>query len=232
MKNHTLNISLAALIAAAPLLGATGAFAGNPVPTPVEVAPAAPAPVAFVSRWAGGYVGAQAGYGWADNEPTDPNDKNNDGIADSLQTSVTNVRNAINNVGKDGDGALGGVFAGYRGNYNQFVYGGEGSYDFADIQFDNSAGSIDGLGRLKVMAGYDLGQTLLYATAGAAYGDGEIGGKNHDDWGWLAGIGADYLITDQWSVGAEVLYHDFGEFGDSGTDVSLTTLEARVSYHF
>lgn len=213
--------SLAALVFALPL-GATSAFAGSLEEPVVAVVPVAPAP--YVSLWSGGYVGAQVGYGWADTDISD-NDVNNDGIVDSLQ-------NTIGAIGEDGDGWLGGAFVGYRGNANKFVYGAEASYDFADVQFDNNAGSIDGLGRLKVIGGYDLGKTLIYATAGAAYGDGEINNRSHADWGWLAGAGVDYMVNDQWSVGAEALYQDFGEFGDSGTDVDLTTLEARVSYHF
>ena len=200
--------SLAALVFALPL-GATSAFAGSLEEPVVAVVPVAPAP--YVSLWSGGYVGAQAGYAWAD-------------------TDITN--NSLNGINDDGDGWLGGAFVGYRGNANKFVYGAEASYDFADVQLDNNNGSIDGLGRLKVIGGYDLGKTLVYATAGAAYGDGDINNKSHADWGWLAGAGVDYMVNDQWSVGAEALYQDFGQFGDSGTDLELTTLEARVSYHF
>jgi opacity protein-like surface antigen len=223
MTHLTLRVSIAALLAAAPVLGASAALADG-------------------ARWSGVYAGVEAGYGYSDNEATDPADKDNDGIpdaneiADNTQEGIENIVNgtvdAFRDIGSDGDGGLYGVFAGYRANTGNFVYGAEGSYDFADVSFDNNAGGLDGIGRIKAIAGYSVGGFLLYGAAGAVYADGDIRGIDSSDWGWLGGVGVDYLITDQWSVGAEVLYHEFSEFDNTGTDVSMTTAQLRASYHF
>ncbi len=158
-------------------------------------------PVMVSGDWTGGYVGGELGYG--------------DAEAD----------------GNNGDGAIGGLFAGYQVDLGQWVVGGEASYDWADINFDGG-GSLDNVGRLKMRAGYDMGNTLVYGTAGAAYADAELGGDNFSDWGWVAGLGLDYKVTNAVTVGGEILYHEFDDFDDTGIDATATTVAARVSYNF
>jgi opacity protein-like surface antigen len=222
MNFRTTTAALA--LAVSPLAFAAPVFAGSldvtaPEPAPVMIETAAP-----IGTWAGGYAGAQLGWGWADTDTSDV-DSNDDGIIDSVQ-------NTVDQIGEDGDGVLGGIHAGYLWQNQQFVYGVEGDYDFADIELDDDGGDIKGIGRLKLRAGYDLGRTLIYATGGAAYGSARLVGEDYNDWGWFAGAGVDYLVTDAVSVGAEVLYNEFDEFDDSDVDVSLTTLTARVAYRF
>lgn len=160
------------------------------------------APVQMSGDWTGGYVGGQLGYG------------------------------SVDVGGTDGDGFLGGLHAGYQQDLGTFVVGAEADYDFSDIELDGGAGTIDNIGRLKVRGGYDLGNTLVYGVLGAAYADAEVGGTDLSDWGWLAGVGLDYRVSDAITVGGEVLYHQFDDFDDSGVDVDATTIAARVSYHF
>lgn len=133
--------------------------------------------------------------------------------------------------GTDGDGPFGGLHAGYQSDMGTWVVGGEVDYDFADIELDGG-GTIDNIARLKLRGGYDMGNTLFYATAGAAYAEADVGGSNFSDWGWLAGIGLDVKLSQAVSVGGELLYHQFDDFDDTGLDVDATTIAARVSYHF
>lgn len=185
---------------------ATPALAGNLAPAPVDqpvVAPVVAAPVAPIGvDWTGPYVGAQLGYGFGDAE------------------------------GTDFDGIIGGGQVGYNYDFGKWVLGAEADYNFADLQLDGNAGSIDQLGRLKVKAGYEVGRALLYGTAGGAYAQAEIDGDDLDDFGWIAGAGVDYMVTDNVIAGVEYLYHGFDNFDDSGVDVDANTIAAKVSYKF
>lgn len=218
-------------LATLPFAAMSPAFAGNldtvvVTPAPVMVA----APAAYTSIWSGGYAGAQLGYGWADRSVG-----NDQTVVDRFANpgeTIDAFADRVGSVGADGDGMTGGIHAGYLLNANRFVYGLEGDYDFGDIEIDNNIGTVDGIGRIKAKAGYDLGQTLIYATAGAAYAEADLFGGNFTDWGWVAGAGVDYMIAENVSLGLEALYHDFSEFDDSGTDLSLTTVSAKVAYHF
>ncbi len=185
---------------------AAPAFAGGPVepiPEPVVAAPVA-APVNTGGEWGGAYVGAQLGYADVDS----------------------------NGGGLDGDGVLGGVHAGYRYDFGTAVVGGELDYDTASIDLGGAAGELDSVTRLKLMAGADLGRTLVYGTAGYAYAEASVGGASLSDDGWFAGLGADYALTDQWRVGAELLTHKFDNFDGSGVDLDVNTVKAKVSFAF
>ncbi|MEY3308857.1 MAG: hypothetical protein RLZZ413_2895, partial [Pseudomonadota bacterium] len=125
------------------------------------------------------------------------------------------------------------ILAGYRMDWGQWVGGVEADYDWSGIDLgDNDLGSLDAVGRIKLQVGYDLGRTLIYGTGGWAYGDATVAGEGRSDWGWLAGMGVDYMVNDAWLVGGEVLYHDFSNFDDSGIDIDATTIKARVAYRF
>lgn len=198
-----------AVLALGGLLAAP-AFAGGPVEIAPEPMVAAPAPVVVAQSadWGGFYAGAQLGYG-------------------DISSDV------------DGDGALGGVHAGYRHDFGRMVLGGELDYDFSNIDLsadDGLGGTIDGeldsVARIKLMAGADLGRSLLYVTAGKAYADVSLGGTDYSDNGNFYGIGMDYAVTDTWTVGGEILKHEFDDFDDQNIDVDATTVKAKVSYNF
>ncbi|MCA8879052.1 MAG: porin family protein [Rhodobacteraceae bacterium] len=184
-------LALAALPAVAALPVAAGSLA-EPAPTPVI----APVIVEVAPLWAGGYVGAQAGYGWG-----------------SQGQSF------------DGNTWLGGLNAGFQGQTGAWVYGAEAEYDWA-------GDDINGLGLLKLRGGYATGNALVYAVAGGAYGDMDIRGKGYTDWGWLVGLGVDYMVTDNVFVGGEVDYMDWDEFDNSGKDIAETVATVRVGYKF
>lgn len=196
---------------AAALIGtltlAAPAFAGGPA-TPVAEAPVA-APVTVVApslggEWGGAYVGGHLGY-----------------------ADVGSSGNVI-----EGNGAIGGLQAGYRWDLGTAVLGAEIDTSFSDVKFDGGAGKLDNVSRLKLQAGYDAGRTLVYATAGAAYANAKIGGASLSDTGYFGGIGVDYAVNDKWTVGAEVLAHKFNDFDDSGVDADATTATVRANFRF
>lgn len=200
------NTVLAAL--GATLLTPVAALAGGPatpVTEPVVV------PVAVVTEvtpdWSGFYGGLSLGYG---------NFSSTGGVA-------------------DGSGAIGGLLAGYRWDFGNFIAGVEGDYDWSNTDLGPSA-KLNDIYRLKLQAGTDLGQTFLYGTAGLAWADasgrGEFRNLSADSQGWVAGVGADYNLGNNVLVGAELLYNSFDDYNDSNIDVDGTTLKARVAYQF
>ncbi|MDM7930969.1 outer membrane beta-barrel protein [Tabrizicola sp.] len=196
--------SLAAVIATLTL--AAPAFAGGPVTVASEptVTPTyAPAAPASVD-WSGLYVGAQLGYADVDS---------NDG-------------------GLDGYGFLGGVHAGYRWDFGQYVAGAELDYDTASIDLGGDTGTLDDVARLKLMGGAEFGNSLIYATTGIARASATVGGDSLRDNGYFLGAGIDYALTDRWSVGGELMQHRFKDFDGSTVDLDATTLKAKVSLRF
>ena len=134
----------------------------------------------------------------------------------------------VNGTGAaDGDDFLYGVHLGYGYDFGTFVLGGEIDYDQTDIDL-NGAATVDSVARLKLRAGYDFGRVLGYVTAGAAEVDTSIGSES----GEFYGIGAAYMINDRYTVGAELLEHNFDDIAGSGVDADATTLTVRGSIRF
>lgn len=195
-----------AILTTALLLGGP-AFAGglgDVAAEPTVVAYEAPVQADTGGDWGGAYVGAQLGYGDVDS----------------------------NGAGLDGDGTIGGVHAGYRADFGKFVAGAEIDYDVSDIDIGSGAGTLDNVARLKLMGGLDLGRTLVYATAGAAYAEATVGGASLSDNGQFYGVGLDYAVSDRFTVGGEYLMHKFDDFDGSGADLDVDTIKAKVSFRF
>ena len=197
--------TIAALIATAALTAP--AFAGGPVAAVEEpvIVPAAEAYVAPGLDWSGAYAGVQLGYGDVDS----------------------------NGAGLDGNGFLGGVHAGYRWDLGNWVAGAELAWDKANIDLGDVAGDqLDDVTALKLTAGREIGNSLVYGTLGAAYANASVGGADLSDNGFVYGLGFDYAVNDRWTVGGEVLQHKFDDFDASGVDIDATTVKAKVSLQF
>jgi outer membrane immunogenic protein len=182
------------------------AFAGGPVavaPEPTVEPTFTPAAPAGID-WSGFYAGAQLGYADVDS---------------STETL-------------DGNGYFGGIHAGYRWDFGSYVAGAEVDYDSASIDLGGTAGSLDDVARLKLLGGAKLGNSLVYATAGAARASATVGGTDLSDNGVFYGAGVNTAVSDRWTVGAELLQHDFNDFDGSTVDFDATTLSARVGMRF
>ncbi|MBB05134.1 MAG: hypothetical protein CML03_06395 [Pseudooceanicola sp.] len=123
-----------------------------------------------------------------------------------------------------GSGRNEGVFVGYDYDFGNYVLGGEAQYIGNDVVIGGQA--LQGVTRVKAKAGYDAGRALVYTTAGYAYADSSAGGGN----GYVAGVGLDYEVMDNVTVGAEYLYNEFDDIG--GQNLTGNTIEARLSYRF
>ena len=131
---------------------------------------------------------------------------------------------------EDADDATYGVFGGYTHDLGNWVVGGELEYAKSDLE--NATVGVDDMTRLKLRAGYDLGKVVVYGIAGANYANATIGGVDYSDTGVSYGIGADYALSDAVVAGFEVLQNDFNEFDNSGSDLSATTVAAKIAYRF
>lgn len=197
--------TIAAIFATATL--AMPAFAGG-MATPIaepEVVAAETVYVAPTADWSGFYAGAQLGYGDVDSEGP---------------------------VGLAGTGELGGLHAGYRWDFGQFVAGAEVDWDKTNIDLGGATGTLDDVARLKLVGGADLGRALVYGSVGMAHANATVSGAELSDTGYTLGAGVDYAITDSWTVGGELMGHKFDNFDGSGVDLDATTVKAKVALRF
>lgn len=197
--------TIAALIATAAI--AAPAFAGGPVAVAEEpmIVPAAEPYVAPGLDWSGAYVGAQLGYG----------DVDSGGAA------------------LDGYGWLGGVHAGYRWDLGNWVAGTELSWDKAGIDLGAVDGNeLDSVAALKLTAGREIGNSLVYGALGVAQANATVGGADLSDTGLVYGLGFDHALNDRWTVGGEVLQHNFDEYDGTAIDLDATTVKAKVAMRF
>lgn len=193
------------IIALGTALTAPAAFAGGlaqPVPEPVVTAPAPVVKQTVDGNWGGGYVGLQLGYGKMNSDPA------------------------------DASGAIGGVHGGYRWDLGKAVLGAELDYNGSKIDTDNPDAKLKDLARLKLSAGYDMGRSLVYVSAGPAHAKADYAGDSYSDTGWFAGVGLDYQLSDQWTLGGEALYNKFDNFDKTGVDLDGTTVQLKAAYHF
>ncbi len=119
------------------------------------------------------------------------------------------------------------------------VYGGEVAlFDVAgDLgEVGNRFGVDYGL-RLSGRLGYDMGRAMAYGTLGLARADFAGAGINTDDTALTLGAGLDMRVTDRIDLGAEYVYHRFGEVGNAAgsgrdADVGVSTLGLKLSFGF
>lgn len=210
----------------------------------------APPPI----TWAGFYIGAHAGYGWAD--------------ADwRARPALDDLTNGFVFSGErfshDPKGWLGGGQIGYNFQTGRIVWGVEATLSGADINEETRLfpallsttrleTSIDTLWTVTGRLGYDWGRVLTYAKAGYAGADVELSARDpvegfrvtdsNTHHGWTVGGGIEFLATENVVLGLEYNFYDFGE-EDYGArfltarplveaDVDLHTVTARVSYKF
>jgi outer membrane immunogenic protein len=168
--------------------------------------------------WTGFYFGAHVGTGWDDACEYDP------------KYTKRESRMGMNDVDycdEDDNFWIGGVHAGYNWQKDgPFVFGIEGDVSFGD--------DIDYLASIRGRLGFALDNLLIYGTAGAAFiGVEDSFGETFHDNGWVFGVGADYKIAQNMSVGLEGLYYAFDENDNLyySDDNDFWVVRARLSYH-
>ncbi|MEL6643717.1 MAG: outer membrane beta-barrel protein [Pseudomonadota bacterium] len=128
----------------------------------------------------------------------------------------------------DGDDLIYGLHVGYDLDLGLAVVGGELDVDFGDIELGGGAETIDSVTRFKLRAGRNVGDALIYGTAGLARADASLGTDN----GTFLGAGVGFDTGTGWVLGGELLIHDFDDFENTGIDIEATTFTARASFRF
>jgi len=219
------------------LTAATPAFAAD-LPQPAAPPPQAPAayipPAPPIYNWGGVYVGLNGGYGFGNSNWGDPVDSGDFSISGGL-------------VG----GTIGANF-----QTGQFVYGIEADGDWSDIKGSSTPSaatafctaatffpctyqtSNDWLATVRGRVGYAFDRVLLYATAGGAFGNVKAmetdatgsGSSSSTEFGWAAGAGVEYALTDSITAKVEYLFVDLSSGSCTPTCLGTVTTTAPVSF--
>ncbi|WP_341368851.1 outer membrane beta-barrel protein [Yoonia sp. BS5-3] len=192
-----------------------GGLADPIIPAPL---PVPPAPIAQPLDW---YAGLQAGPG---------------------EGEVVSNGDAGEQQQVDLSGPFFGLHAGVQRQFGSLTAGIEIDYNTSNVDLEDSGTDtvieMDTLAHLKLRAGTEVGPAFIYGTAGLAYAslsaEPVVGDPfDESDTAPFYGLGADVMVSQNISVGGEVLVHNFEDFsGEEGLEVDLTTAMLRVSYHF
>lgn len=163
---------------------------------PEAPAPAAPAPSVYT--WSGPYAGGFVGYNFAHFDQT-------------------------GGASFNGEGAVGGVYAGYSLQTERFVYGLEADIGASDVNaggFNVATGvpiSSDStaFGSLRAQVGIAYDPILLFATGGLAVSNQELTLRGLTDdqthLGYTVGAGVEAKLAKGVTSRVEYRYSDFGE---------------------
>jgi outer membrane immunogenic protein len=211
-------------------LAAGPAVAADLGPTPPAKAPPYIAPL---YDWTGFYFGGHAGPGWTSTTARDPT-----GAAFAPRGAGVNVT---------GTGWLAGGQLGYNRQLGAWVFGIEGDLSYTDIRGRTTSPFGVGLttqsnwlGTVTGRLGIAWDRTLLYAKAGAAFGETDYTARApavvfrgaDTRTGWTVGAGAEYALWDNWSVKAEYNYIDLGTRTVTPTaPAGAAPLDAKVTEH-
>lgn len=236
----TLRAAMIALAAATTGIVSTQAIAA-------DLMPGSDAGSSGAYDWSGVYVGGVAGYSWGSDRLTE------------YATATGAPRNMAFDY--DLDGMSGGVKAGVNFQSGNFVYGAEADFELTSID-GTFIDDIQHLGRgddsyawqasLRGRAGFAMDRLMIYGTGGlqaarmknvytlVPFGISEPIENTH--YGWTAGAGVDYAVTDNVIAGIEYRFTKFNEFtnvstvafpGITGTqEPSFNSLRVSLSYKF
>jgi opacity protein-like surface antigen len=178
-------------------------------------------------NWSGVYVGGHLGGAWSDARWSDPfgptpgthGAENAPGFGDLTQAH----------------GPLGGGQAGLDWQTGQWVFGLQVDADYATIRGDNTCFSglggvncehqVNALATLTGRAGFAWGRSLFYVKGGGAFASTDynlngntngsltlgLGTTTIDKFGWTAGLGLEYAITDHWTTSFEYDHIGLGD---------------------
>ena len=189
--------------------------------------------------WTGFYLGGHVGGGFADNNWSDPFP----GARTGLALNVAGFGDTIHSTGP-----LAGVQAGVNWQNGSFVAGLKAAWSRTSLRGENTCYSgvgglncqtiINSIGTLTGRLGYAWDRALLYAEGGVARGqiDYMLNGNTNNQgrgygqtgitpWGWAAGGGVEYALTDNWTTSVEYQHVDLGTNAVPFPTVALVKLQ-------
>lgn len=193
IKRFSVHMAAAAALSTM-MMTAPGALAADLLPPPPpEFRPS-------VYDWSGAYVG---------------------GLVSAVMVDALYVPFAGNDPNLDGDGILGGVYAGYNYQMGNFVMGVEGDALFGEVDpnnlLDQVDQDIDFMATIRGRLGYAHDRTMAYITGGVAFMDSEIlltgpfagQSDSNSHTGYVVGGGLEHAWTDNMVGRIEYLYASF-----------------------
>ena len=211
MASHGTGFRLRATLVVGALMSFMRMAQADGLPEPVY----RPLPVAYErpygwGSWSGFYIGANAGYAWSPNN-------NQLALLGDFPTGLSP------------EGGFVGGQIGYNWQFGRVVVGAEADLQGADISDrvqdlnfgDNFHSRLDWFGTVRGRLGYAFDRTLVFATAGFAFGgvhnnvDGAFlpGSPYKFDGtatGYVLGAGVEYKLNPAWSVKGEYQYINLG----------------------
>jgi len=159
--------------------------------------------------WDGIYLGVAGGYAW---------------LKDVDRSFTPPLRDK-------GENWNAGVYAGYLAQFGNFVVGAEAEANVLNIDYEFlSFITVKNSYVVKARAGYAFDRFLVSGHAGGVYAATNFMGLK--DWGWEAGVGVDYALTDNVVLGAQYSHYGFNNFDGTQIDAKIDLLSARVGYKF
>jgi outer membrane immunogenic protein len=220
-------VGIVAGIGLASILTAATAIAAD-MPTKA----AAPSVAAPIYDWTGSYAGVNAGGVWGSSS--------DNWIADPIIFNPSIPATGTHTF--EPDGFIGGGQLGYNYQMNNLVLGGEADMNYTGLSasrfapipppFANTVGgsvTSNWLATFRGRLGIANNGLLLYLTGGLAvanvkYLDGTVfnrpipatNSSSSTQTGWIIGGGAEYAVSQSWSLKGEYLHVDLGEETNTG----------------
>ena len=134
-------------------------------------------------------------------------------------------------AGKNESGVIGGLVAGYDYDLGSLVIGAGVDLDFTGSNLGSA--NLDRIIRLKLRGGIKTGNGLFYATGG--YANANVSSIADSD-GYFVGGGYQHRVTQNFSIGGEVLYHKFDNCvapaPAPGVNIEFVTVQLRGAFRF
>jgi outer membrane immunogenic protein len=197
----------------------------------------APVAVPYSYNWTGFYIGGQAGGGWFANQVT-----NGPNAADGTVNFPPGfVHNKVN-----GNGWLGGGYAGFNYQVSQFVIGIDGDYSWAHLTgstsdvgptgfTDTSTEKVKWIATVTGRLGYAVNNWMFFGKAGGAWAGfsgnsstfNTVGVNTNNNSssdtraGWTLGTGVEWGFAPHWSTKLEYDYVKFNTANYNNTDTTV-----------